>query len=422
MGSEKLITKGIAEPKENWFKCPLELIEYLPYLSEKEVKVFLYIVRHTWGYHDDEKKITLDEFKLGRKKRNGERIDKGCGLSKPSIIGGLALLEKKGFINCRSSGDKAREKKFYSLRLKILTPETENIEQGSKIFTPEQPVRGKKSLHRSEKDTLIHKKKDTSSTNVDDYADAVASVGGDAETGNGIDLDLPFEFELMYANSPGDRGSQVACNHIVVKEDVEFGRLKRKSGRALCESPSKRFWGLVPATYDGAKADCKDCLKKAERIANPPLPAVHSQVIGIIASELARNDGNDFDELEPDAKQGFYGQAQAVWGRDFKAIHNAKPIDPSDFQAFCEARRARGWGFPTTTGRASGAYAQWLSNGHSIPEIKPKSQPRQSQYGRDKGQYDTERRQFVGIAGPERVKENPFKDKPDNDDPTQYAS
>ena len=56
---------GFNEPKENWSKLPNEFVDALPMIETiGEMKVILYILRHTWGFHDDEKKITLDEFAI----------------------------------------------------------------------------------------------------------------------------------------------------------------------------------------------------------------------------------------------------------------------------------------------------------------------------------------------------------------------
>lgn len=139
---------GWQEPKENWSKLPHEFIDVLNTVETiGELKVILYILRHTWGYHDDEKKITLDEFENGRKRRDGSRLDGGTGLSRPTVLSGLSKAEAHGFINIETdTSDKARVKKFYSLS-----------NQGLKNFTPavkELYPNGKEPLPRTEKDTL----------------------------------------------------------------------------------------------------------------------------------------------------------------------------------------------------------------------------------------------------------------------------
>ena len=159
---------GFKQPKENWSKLPNELIDALSIIETiGELKVILYILRHTWGYHDSEKKITLDEFQHGRKYSDGSRIDSGTGLSRPTILSGIEKAVEHGFINVEvDSSDKARVKKLYSLK-----------NQGLKDFTPgvkKLYIGGKETLHRTEKETLEKKnKKDKNSD--DGFSDAVTA-------------------------------------------------------------------------------------------------------------------------------------------------------------------------------------------------------------------------------------------------------
>jgi DNA-binding PadR family transcriptional regulator len=108
---------GFEPPTENWSKLPHQFIDALPLVETiGEMKVILYILRHTWGFQDDEKKITLDEFANGRRRRDRTRLDNGTGLSKPTIINGLKRAIEHGFIQVEvDERDKGRVKKFYSL-------------------------------------------------------------------------------------------------------------------------------------------------------------------------------------------------------------------------------------------------------------------------------------------------------------------
>jgi DNA-binding PadR family transcriptional regulator len=139
-------------PRENWSKLPNQFVdEIMPEISTlSELKVILYILRHTWGFQDDDKRITLDEFENGRKRKDGTRIDKGCGLSHPSIVSGLKKAEKHGYIHVETDdSDKARIRKTYSIEYK-------SPDQGLKDLTPdvkEFNSSSKESLPRSEKET-----------------------------------------------------------------------------------------------------------------------------------------------------------------------------------------------------------------------------------------------------------------------------
>lgn len=160
---------GFPVPKENWTKMPHELIDMLPLFKGKaELVVVLYILRHTWGFQefDKPKRISLDEFEKGRKQKDGERMDSGCGLTRSSILRGLKLAEQHGFIEIIvDKSDEARVKKFYAPRM-----------GGSKKYTPPQAEeevqkvypRGIKTIPRTKKDTI--RKKEERNTNAPDGA------------------------------------------------------------------------------------------------------------------------------------------------------------------------------------------------------------------------------------------------------------
>jgi len=143
---------GFSVPKSNFSRLPHQFIEIMPQIETKgEMAVILYILRHTWGFQETSKKITLDEFENGRKKSDGTRMDGGTGLSRPTILDGLERAEAHGFIEVeRDESDSARVKKVYSLRMvgaRNLTPDVKKLD-----------IRGKESLHRSEKETLERNK------------------------------------------------------------------------------------------------------------------------------------------------------------------------------------------------------------------------------------------------------------------------
>lgn len=144
----KYMFEGFDDPKENWSRLPHKLINALNIIStEGECKVILYILRHTWGFGDDEKKITLDEFCKGRKRRDGSRIDNGTGMSVNSVRQGLIRAVNHGFIiHEKDDSDKAREKHYFSLRMSksdSLESEVNNLESDSDT--------------RSEKETISNK-------------------------------------------------------------------------------------------------------------------------------------------------------------------------------------------------------------------------------------------------------------------------
>jgi hypothetical protein len=80
---------GFEYPDQNWSKLPHQLSDELLADIETvaELKVVIYLLRHTWGYQEFGifKHITVDEFIRGRKYKNGERMDRGTGLSEMSV-------------------------------------------------------------------------------------------------------------------------------------------------------------------------------------------------------------------------------------------------------------------------------------------------------------------------------------------------
>lgn len=166
MPEEMIIFRGFEIPKQNWSKLPHEFIDNLHRIdSLAELKAILYILRHTWGFgeYGKPKKLTIDEFCFGRKRRDGSRMDGGTGMTEPSVRAGLDKAAFHQFVLVEvDARDLGRVKKYYSLNIRLEDvepdPETdpEDEGQGEKSFTPEQKKfspRSKKVLPPSEKET-----------------------------------------------------------------------------------------------------------------------------------------------------------------------------------------------------------------------------------------------------------------------------
>jgi predicted RNA-binding Zn-ribbon protein involved in translation (DUF1610 family)/DNA-binding PadR family transcriptional regulator len=157
-------------PYENWSKLPHQFIEMMPLIETiGEMKVLLYILRHTWGFQefDKPKKITLDEFVNGRWLSDGTRIDNGTGLSKPTVMAGLKKAEEHGFITVTSWGDKGRKRVYYMLNMtkktgKETLPVEEEVKELAKTGKEVLPV-GKETLPRTQKETKKETKKEAHS-------------------------------------------------------------------------------------------------------------------------------------------------------------------------------------------------------------------------------------------------------------------
>ena len=123
---------GWNSPDQNWSKLPHELVNLIHVMKESELKVTLYILRHTWGFgnYESYQAMTVDEIQHGRNRVGGGRLDKGTGLSKQSVITGTKAAIARGTLEEIShTKDKARIRKSYRLRGR------EEVSQGSKIWT-----------------------------------------------------------------------------------------------------------------------------------------------------------------------------------------------------------------------------------------------------------------------------------------------
>lgn len=144
---------GFTEPKENWSKLPHQLVDAFPLIETLgEALVILYVLRHTWGFQDQEKRITTDEFQRGRKRKDGTRLDHGTGLSAPTVRTSIKKAIKHGFLAVETDArDKARTRKFYSLNMvvKDLPSRESPLPPDGKKFIPGW----KEPYHRTGKET-----------------------------------------------------------------------------------------------------------------------------------------------------------------------------------------------------------------------------------------------------------------------------
>lgn len=100
-----LVFGGFDGPEQNWSRLPHQLIAALPLIdSLAELKVVLYVLRHTWGYHDADKRITLGEFTHGRRRRDGTRLDGGVGMCESAVKDGIRRALADGFITRAPDG------------------------------------------------------------------------------------------------------------------------------------------------------------------------------------------------------------------------------------------------------------------------------------------------------------------------------
>lgn len=108
---------GFDDPEENWVKLPKAIYENLArFSSEAELKVVLYVLRHTWGYGDDYKALSVNDICHGRRRRDGSQIDNGTGLQPQAVRDGIQRAIDHGFLRVwLDDSDAGRQTKYYML-------------------------------------------------------------------------------------------------------------------------------------------------------------------------------------------------------------------------------------------------------------------------------------------------------------------
>jgi DNA-binding transcriptional ArsR family regulator len=163
------------------------LDELLPILSGAELKVLLYITRRTFGFKKDSDNISLSQMLRGITTRDGRILDRGTGLSKPTLLQALRSLQDKHIIEteCRRSPEKGDEPTVYKLKfaegpagqkpsslVKKLTRGGKEISPGgwSKDLTTQQTVlqqadinhsNTRKASPKNDKTTAVHGEPET---------------------------------------------------------------------------------------------------------------------------------------------------------------------------------------------------------------------------------------------------------------------
>lgn len=132
-------------------------------VSDAELRVLLYIVRRTFGFKKSADDISLKQMVEGIKKRDGEALDHGAGLSKAGATKGLKGLVEKGIIVSRhnSSPEKGNLPTTYALRFKGNS--APGTEEGA-VSTEKTPLVHQEDKGLSTKETSLVHQEDTQQT------------------------------------------------------------------------------------------------------------------------------------------------------------------------------------------------------------------------------------------------------------------
>lgn len=120
-----MVFQGFDNIEEESIPIPKELIDKLmgEIRSLAELKVTLFVIRHTYSENVQLKCIGLSDFLNGIKNAGGNVIGGPVGLAKQHILNGIALAEKRNSILVYREKKKGRDKKWFFLN----TPENRAI-------------------------------------------------------------------------------------------------------------------------------------------------------------------------------------------------------------------------------------------------------------------------------------------------------
>jgi len=131
-------TGGLPEPfggfeAPHYTQIPDQLFdELLPYLSGAELKALLYIMRRIFGFKKSSDPISLSQMLNGITKKSDDGdvvLDRGTGLSKPTLLGALRGLQDKGliFTERQRSAGRGDQPTVYRLHMRGMTPGKETL-------------------------------------------------------------------------------------------------------------------------------------------------------------------------------------------------------------------------------------------------------------------------------------------------------
>lgn len=292
---------GFPTPTKNFFSMPNAITDIIADITNMaELKVILYVIRHTWGFHEygKPKAISVDEFMNGRRTRDGKgRMDKGTGLSHHSVIDGLKRAVEHEYLICEvDDSDLARVKKSYSLKMA-----SEEATPGEEFAPPEEFAPGEestpqqcnicttgvKNLHhssaessdRSKKDTLErHSKKDTEEKQSVYSANETepATTDANASTHAPVFHDEPYrpDFTASQARSEQDSVADENESHSQLSTCAVDKPRQHGAKVASSETASQAALMDAPMVEKPAKARTSS-RKKASAPAAPPEKPVY---------------------------------------------------------------------------------------------------------------------------------------------------
>jgi hypothetical protein len=156
--------------------------ELMADLSGAELKVVLYIIRRTFGFKRQSDTISINQLLRGITKKNGEVLDRGTGLAKPTLLRALRSLTERAIILPARQFDEKGGNKATEYRLHIAsTTEPQAKAAPSNIMLPRGL--GKKMIQGEAQNVTkpLVKKSYPQDTGIQDTANTV-NVNGSVNT------------------------------------------------------------------------------------------------------------------------------------------------------------------------------------------------------------------------------------------------
>jgi hypothetical protein len=115
--------------------------EIFPFLSEVELRVLLYIIRHTFGFKKIADAISLAQLMHGIVTKEGRRLDHGTQLSRAGVTKGLRGLREKHLVlwETQTSAEYGNRPSVYTLNVRGRTPVLLTEQRGATARTSPLP-------------------------------------------------------------------------------------------------------------------------------------------------------------------------------------------------------------------------------------------------------------------------------------------
>lgn len=138
--------------KPNYTEVPNAFFDMLPTMKESELKVMLFAIRNTFGWHKSADEISLTQFQ------------DGTGMSRQGVLNGIEQAKKRGILRELPNDDGKRGIKLYKVIIKDVDQSTSLTSLQSGLVTsqqdrPELVLTGQPSRHTKEKESKKEEKK-----------------------------------------------------------------------------------------------------------------------------------------------------------------------------------------------------------------------------------------------------------------------